>query len=92
MFAVEVETFDEPNGAQVVPPVAEIVVTALPAPQADAPPYAPNNPFEAESTSAFPMEVTERLVVVAWPVIVVDARDARPPDWVREPNITTDAF
>ena len=38
VLAVEVETFDDPNAAHVVPPVAEMVVTAFPAAQADAPP------------------------------------------------------
>ena len=28
-------------------------------------------------------EVMERFVVVAWPAIVVEARETRPPDWVR---------
>lgn len=52
VFAVEVETFEEPNLAQVVPPVAEIVVTALLAAQAEAPPYAPQVPLAAAKISA----------------------------------------
>ena len=37
-----------------------------------------------------PRAVMARLVVVAWPLMVVDAKDASPPDWVREASITVE--
>ena len=60
--AVEVCMSAVLNNAQVVAPVAEIVVTAFPAPQADAPPYAVMSPTEFARWSALVTPVSVILV------------------------------
>src|SRR5438105_4234361 len=64
-------------------PWAEIVVVADPPPEQVLVATRP----EAVTERHPPVparEVIERFVVVAWPVMVVEAREVRPPDWVRE--------
>ena len=57
------------NAAQVVAPVALIVVTAFPAEQADAPPYEPSFPLASFKTSA---DLTEVFVIFVLVTCVVE--------------------
>lgn len=82
LFAVEVEILE--NGAHVVPPTAEIVVTACPPLQADAPPYAVTAPFAAARCKALVTPVTLRFTLVTL------AGNAKFPLPTLEPNVAAE--